>query len=237
MAHEAVNFSDVDSRISTHAANANAHHAKFTTTEHDTPDRHPATVLKTATGSGSKNSVGSITLAGGMYSFFPQHKRAYSSDEWEVIVGYGEEAPDSYATVIAMASRTSGTFYWQNRYIQSSPPYEIEHFVYFELDKSGNIVGVWEAEDPPWYGQGINGEAVVEDFPHPFLGSENKIILVNPSIALVSELKTRRKQEKRTIAEILEKDYAIDDSLEKPRGEMTERIIAKGVEFRKLRKR
>jgi len=34
---------------------------------------------------------------------------------------------------------------------------------------------------------------------------------------------------------ITERQFVIDDKIEKARGEMTERIIAKGVMFRKLR--
>ena len=105
------------------------------------------------------------------------------------------------------------------------------------LNTDSSIAACWEAPDPPWSGQGFDGEATEDDIPHPFIdkASEQKVILVNPSISLMNELKNKRKQFKKGYLEFIhEGNYVIADKLEKARGIMTEKLIAKGIEFRRL---
>lgn len=204
--------------------------------------------LKTTTGSVSHNpsdqgaNYGSnVTLPGGSYAFYPQVKTSPSSMNAGIYIIY-DYGNTSYATKIFLfqSGANGGSVYAQSRYIQASPPYEIEHFIYLLADENGKIISGWEAPDPPWYGQGINGKATIEDFPSPFLTVKNdqKVILVNSTVSLLEELKQKKKQYKKGYLEFIhEGDFVIDDAIHKPRGEMTERIIAKGVEFRPLRNR
>jgi len=129
------------------------------------------------------------------------------------------------------------TAYTRYRYVQSSPPYEIEHFIYALLNADDSIKGLWEAEDPPWQGHGFDGDATEKDISHPFRSMKpgQKVILVNPNINLMNELIDKRKSRRKSYLELINGgDYVIGDKLWKPRGKMTERIIAKGVEFRRL---
>lgn len=127
----------------------------------------------------------------------------------------------------------------RNNYIQASPPYEIEHFIFMLVDSNGGIKGISEAPDPVWTGQRMPWEKQLEpeDLPHPYVDMKpgQKVVLINPSKVFMDELVKKRKQQKREYVDIIRDEYAMD-KLEKPRGELTERVIAQGVEFRKLRK-
>jgi len=202
------------------------------------------TQLKTATGSVSASGDTHLTLPGGQYAFFPQTKTSNSGSEYHTYTTYitYELKSTTYATRIyvdKIIASWSNTFYALTRYLQSSPPYEIEHFIYLLTDESGKVIAGWEAPDPPWYGQGIDGKATEEDFPYPFLDKEEgqKIILVNPNVELIAELSDSRKRFKKGFLEFIhEGNFVIGDEIHGPRGLMTEKIIAKGVEFRPLAK-
>ena len=75
--------------------------------------------------------------------------------------------------------------------------------------------------------------------PHPFLGKkeDQKVVLVNPTIELITEMKNLRKKLKKGILEFISEGYyVVADEISKSRGPVTEKIIAKGVEFRPLAK-
>jgi len=226
------------------------HTQYLTTGRHDTTTRHPVSVLKKTTGSTSF-SINDETLE---KNVFTVNAYAFGDPEvkWESDLVHGK-------IVITMGLYTDpGTAYvrkWTQeayndhhvskyaytrwRYLQSSPPYEIEHFFYFLVNPDGSIKGGWEAEDPPWKGQGFDGEATEEDLPHPFLSKkeDQKVILVNPSMELITELRKIKKKLKKGFLEFLnEGHFVISDRIDKPRGAVTEKIIAKGIEFRPLAK-
>lgn len=221
------------------------HTQYLTTGRHDTTTRHPNSVLKTTTGSVSwtgegQGSSANLTLPGGSWALYPQIK-GESDYDVTVYINYHDGAGTSYTTHIAFYQVTSNTTTWyaQVRYFQGSPPYEIEHFIYLLVEADGTIRSSWEAEDPPWKGQGFDGEATEEDLPHPFLNKkeDQKVILVNPSIELITELSNLRKKLKKGFLEFLnEGHFVISDRIDKPRGAATEKIIAKGIEFRPLAK-
>jgi hypothetical protein len=76
------------------------------------------------------NYASSVTLAGGQYGFYPQHK----------------------TTTISTWSRRAD---FQQRYVTSSPPYdigdgEVGAFLFALVDPAGKIVSHYFADDPPW---------------------------------------------------------------------------------------
>ena len=125
--------------------------------------------LKTATGSVSTSStVGDdLTLPGGEYGFYP---RLWGSDGSAVSYwGYNSATASGIqsasvtgvtaTTVITLSSSAGGTAYASQRYVQSSPPYdlgdgEIPLFVFLEVDRDGNVVSGYEAPEAPWHNNG-----------------------------------------------------------------------------------
>lgn len=68
---------------------------------------------------------------------------------WSEINAYGQDR-------IVTADTGSGEVFLRVRYISSSPPYDfgdgiVGRFVYAEVDKNGEVVASWNADDPPWY--------------------------------------------------------------------------------------
>lgn len=182
--------------------------------------------VKWASGSVSVSSgAAHRTLPGGGFACCPATK---GSANYDAQLAKGSTI-GTYATIIYISCPT-GTGYAQVNYIQSSPPYEIEHFIYLLLEK-GSIISGWEAPDPPWYGQ-------EGGFLHPFLDvSEGQtVILVSPDSDLMSELNRLRKETGKGYLELIDK-FSICSKLEKERGHLTEKIISSGVEFRKLIKK
>jgi len=225
-------------------------HESFTISDHDTTDRHPRTVLKSATSSFSfgvdagTTESNTLLITEAMWVTGAQSKwdAQPPTDSYIRIVAIGRaEYENSYIGKWEQEAKNTDTSlriaYTQYQYLQSSPPYEIEHFIYLLLNPDGSIKGAWEAEDPPWKGQGFEGELTEEDIPHPFIGENRKVVLVNPSAELIAELKSHRKKLKKGILEFINEGYyVIGDEISKARGPVTERIIAKGVEFRPLAK-
>lgn len=134
--------------------------------------------LKTTTGEVSTTAVhGLLTLAGGEYGFYAQTKQTSPADvhQFAVMVSQfdangsvigGQTISSSYTSYIAMGTQDSSrVMYAQQRYVQSSPPWEsyrvgeaIPIFVFGLLDKTtGKIVSTYTAEDPPW---GNNGPTI-----------------------------------------------------------------------------
>ena len=106
--------------------------------------------LSTATASGSLSLTGLenyyYTLTGGIYSWWTP-----SGTGSEIVIpgAYGG-AGQGIITVYA-STNSDGTFYIQENYINSSPPYNFgEAFVYVASDKQGKIVGISAALDPTW---------------------------------------------------------------------------------------
>ena len=141
--------------------------------------------LKTTTGEVTGTSITavptSVTLPGGEYGFYPQIKSSSASFN----VGWGTEYASgsnsgygfgtatavalgitTYAANATIACDGGGTGYLQQRYVQSSPPWEsyrlddaIPVFVFALLDKTtGCVIATYTAEDPPW---GNNGPTVI----------------------------------------------------------------------------
>jgi len=248
MGHEAINPSEVDAKIETHRSDANAHHTKFTIAEHDTTARHPVTVLKRATGSYSE-----VISAGTTEDHtFTVHRYAFGSPaaKWDgnpgsagfisvhdIVRVYGNIQSYTYSWEMSAKNdaAVSLTAYIQWDYLQSSPPYEIEHFIYLLINPDGSIKGGWEAPDPPWKGQGSG--ITEENLLHPFLDKkeDRKVVLVNPSLELINELSDLSRKLKKGFLEFVNEGYfVISDEVSKPRGPVTEKIIAKGIEFRPL---
>lgn len=104
--------------------------------------------LKTTTSSGSSAGAGSkiVSLAGGTYSWWTMS--ADSSDGAGGAFGNN----DTGAGVIGITIGGSGpTLYWDERYVQASPPYTHGPlFVFLALDASGKITWSQVAPDPPW---------------------------------------------------------------------------------------
>jgi hypothetical protein len=156
--------------------------------------------LKSASGSVSTNSTTQVnlTLPGGEYGFYP---RIYVNGS-NVTAHIASTAVNTGAvTNISMNNAIGGVnySYATQRYVQASPPYdlgdgEIGLFVFLEVDKSGNIISTYSAEDAPWHHNGPtktqadyydkNGQGwqVIKDMPK------------NPS--LIDALKSRKKIDK-----------------------------------------
>lgn len=125
--------------------------------------------LKSTTGTVSTTTTGGqvLTLPGGQYGFYPQLK---SNDVAGVAYwgfssgsGLGIEAAQvggiSYLTNITISSTAGETATARQRYIQSSPPYdlgdgEIPLFIFVEVDSSGAVVSAYEAPEAPWHNNG-----------------------------------------------------------------------------------
>lgn len=113
--------------------------------------------LKTATTSGSITIDGALapatgvyTLAGGTYSWWTGSSSVTSGH-----IAYGAGNTASGAIGLKCVSPGTESFYIDERYIQSSPPYDmgdgvILNFTYLLLNSSGLIVGTQTGPTPPW---------------------------------------------------------------------------------------
>jgi len=219
------------------------HPQYLTTTGHDVTS-HPRTVLKCATASHSYNVPHlSVTeewfvLTGGTWFVFLEAKWNKTVDETAYIkCKFGQSGLlDDYTTYVShcyaktqQGTGSDATAYIQWRYLQSSPPYEIEHFIFFLLSDDGRIIAGHEAPDPPWYGN--NGSVL-----HPFLNTKfgQKIILVNPDREVLELAHLAKKSNKSLLELIDEKNYIVSDKLSRPRGYLTEKLVNSGIEFRPL---
>lgn len=109
--------------------------------------------LKTTTGSGSVavTTTASYSLAGGTYAWWT----AGSDGIATYAVGFGNG--DTAAGTIGLRN-TEGfarNWYVDERYVQSSPPYDLGHgevplFVWALVDAGGQVVGSQIAPDPTW---------------------------------------------------------------------------------------
>lgn len=111
--------------------------------------------LKTTTASGSMNlahaSAGTYTLTGSTYAWWTASGYLGSSGGWSFSNGNTAAG----AIGIMNSSGLFQTFYVDERYVQTSPPYNLGDgvvplFVTLMLDGSGAIVGSCVAPDPVW---------------------------------------------------------------------------------------
>lgn len=126
------------------------------------------TQLKTTAGTVSTSSILELlTLPGGSYGFYPQTRTLataggkYLAAPLSPIEADGTAAANhglstSYTTYIMLGTNVN-TIFAQQRYIQSSPPYDhgdgpVHGYVYLLLEADGSVSSTYMAEDPPWYG-------------------------------------------------------------------------------------
>jgi len=215
--------------------------------------------LKTTTGSVSASrtcgpdSVSSnLTLPGGEYGFYPQTRTtqcANGSGGYHAQIAASANNT-SFVTNINIsngAGDASGsiTSYAQQRYIQGSPPYDIDgynikYFVYMLWNKELNMAeNMYLAEDPPWEYNGKDPGAV----PHPFfdyferpLPSQKQIVLVDPED--YEQWKQKAKENKMDLILYLQDYYELDEGYNQiPISPITNQPIRlqKGVTWGKLK--
>ena len=113
--------------------------------------------LKSTTGEVSTTTAGAnTTLPGGGYGLYPQ-LRSTGADTVGASIA-SALANTSYVTTIYL-STSAGTSYAQQRYIQTSPPYDlgdgqIEQFVFALVNSTGKVVSAYAAPEAPWHNNG-----------------------------------------------------------------------------------
>jgi len=123
------------------------HPQYLNTARHDTTDRHPYTVLKTATGESRANISGGSTesVVLNAYSFAPN---IWAADTAHLrVTGHATESTDQVARLGIHNSDSAGHYYavrW--RYITASNNPQI-WVVQDEI--TGEIIGIWHSDDPP----------------------------------------------------------------------------------------
>lgn len=125
--------------------------------------------LKTSTGEVSHSgTVGAnLTLPGGEFGFYPRIRTSNVASN--AIWGGAYDGSEGYAAYTSSTSditriflRTSSAYYTayaRQRYVQSSPPYdlgdgEIPLFIFVELDSNGEIISGYSAQEAPWHNNG-----------------------------------------------------------------------------------
>lgn len=195
------NEDDLDSRAVT---NGDAH-------DHEGGDGAviPQGGIKSTTGTIQSNSttLSDIILPGGEYGFYPQIKTPVVSITIEARIALSR-ASTVFITNIAIRRAGGGAtpVTVQQRYIQSSPPYNIGneewgHFVFLLQNINTNdIFASYEAPEPPWAYNGKtwldkNDSSRINTVPHPFGDYYDK----DPSVdgLKISLLDTRGKDMKK----------------------------------------
>ncbi len=111
-----------------------------------------------------------FTSQGG-YGFFPELRISSATAEAQIITDAAANdrifysSGSSYGTlnIRLRCTNVARTAYLRIRYINSSPPYdlgdgEIGRFVYAEIKPNGDIIRVWNSDDPPWRKDVITGK-------------------------------------------------------------------------------
>lgn len=124
--------------------------------------------LSTSTGEVSTTTDNANTvLPGGEYGFYPRlridspityaHASMCSDVYFDGTTTVSNSSPMSttYATRISFGGIGAGTVYAQQRYINSSPPYnlgdgDVPLFVFAIVDGNGDVVATYTADVPPW---------------------------------------------------------------------------------------
>lgn len=117
--------------------------------------------LDTSTGIVSKTGgEQTFTLPGGEYGFYPQIQVSDDNPTFDDYLAYLfkpnsiAERPTAYTTKITLIAPTGDTLYARQRYINSSPPFdigdgEIPFFIYLSLN-GNNVDSTYAADVPPW---------------------------------------------------------------------------------------
>lgn len=136
--------------------------------------------LKTTTGTVSTSGTANLTLPGGQYGFWPtlrDDQSGVGTVAADVRVYNGNLTATSTTSYIYISETgASSNCEAQQRYVQSSPPYDIGDgqmagFVFALMNKDGSIHSTYVAQDPPWanngptsvfpqYHKNINGKPV-----------------------------------------------------------------------------
>ena len=99
-------------------------------------------------------------LAGGNFSMWTYSGNSAgtgSGTDISLVPGAPGQGAGAIGIYNASTNGTTGTFYIQENYINSSPPYNFgESFVYVAYDAQGKIVGISAALDPTWGHHGPN---------------------------------------------------------------------------------
>lgn len=116
--------------------------------------------LNTSIGTVSKSSGGTsiLTLPGGQYGFYPQVRSNMAGGTVNISTIYDVAASNvgaSYSTRITISQTESATIDARQRYITSSPPFnlgdgETGGFIFARVDNSGGVIGTYAADVPPW---------------------------------------------------------------------------------------
>jgi len=142
--------------------------------------------LKTTSGAVG-GLTGNYTLPGGLYGFYPQFNSSVgaTTHDAQIALNY-TTGTGNYITNIYLDRGGAGSVYARQAYIQASPPYMIgtrhwEHFLFLLRKTDGEIVGGYEAPDPPWAYNGPmwnpkDSPERIAIVPHPF----GDYILKNP---------------------------------------------------------
>lgn len=121
-----------------------------------------------STSLGSVSGDGHHTLPGGTYGFYPQIRASkFGVEDYVAQITNLNTPGTSYATRIYLSA--DGTPSAQQRYINSSPPYdlgdgEIPLFVFAEVSPAGDVLRTYTADVPPW---AYNGPTRVDGRPTP----------------------------------------------------------------------
>lgn len=130
--------------------------------------------LKTTTGEVSTTSGGAeLTLPGGEYGFYPQLK-SVGGDSILANISQAYNTASYNVNIYLGLSTPAGTAFAQQRYVQSSPPYDlgngiIQMFVFILLDKTTkDVLATYSAPDPVWANNGPTtihnlGPVVIDD--------------------------------------------------------------------------
>lgn len=170
----------------------------------------------TSTASCALGTWGNYVSAGGEYSFYPQVKVAgANNDDCEAqILGPTTGLTTSYQTIIALNDATSGSIHYYQRYITASG--EIFWLFILRNKLTKKIVAAIAAPDHPCFGNGGKPNLV----PHPFPGYDSEkyeIVLINPSLKEVAEIKSHQTVEDDNIPDkdfldVFFEEYEIDET-------------------------
>lgn len=144
-----------------------------------------------STSMGSVSTTGAtpttLILAGGEYGFYPQIQRSGggTSDVFAYLSNISGGSGFSYRTQLTMHSSVGVTVSAQQRYINSSPPFDLGEgdvggFIFAEIAPSGEIVTSYIADVPPW---AYNGKTSIRaDKICPITGKKFRIAMKERSL-------------------------------------------------------
>lgn len=103
----------------------------------------------------STTTNATLVLPGGEYGFYPRTRQSGNTAVQAKIVDSAVAISGSATTYIATSNMSGGTIYFQQRYINSSPPYNlgdgnIPIFVFVKVDANGKPISIYTADVPPW---------------------------------------------------------------------------------------